>query len=73
MTMFMPRTILNQISRQNIQERYGEQMHVFEQPIDGAGEGAGRPASGGSLLEYAPQNTAAISYRAVAEEVMQHG
>ena len=73
LTMFMPRTILNQISRQNIQERYGEQMHVFEQPIDYSIKVAEHPAIGVSLLEYAPQNTAAISYRAVAEEVMQHG
>ena len=73
LTMFMPRTILNQISRQNIQERYGEQMHVFEQPIDYSIKVAEHPAIGVSLLEYAPQNTAAISYRTVAEEVMQHG
>ena len=34
---------------------------------------AEHPAIGISLLEYAPQNTAAISYRTVAEEVIQHG
>ena len=73
LTMFMPRTVLNQISRQNVMERYGEQMHIFRQPIDYSIKVAEHPAVGVSLLEYAPKNAAALSYRAAAEEVMRNG
>lgn len=73
LTMFMQRTVLNQISRQNVVERYGEQMHIFSQPIDYSIKVAEHPAVGISLLEYAPKNAAALSYRAAAEEVMRNG
>ena len=73
LTMFMQRTVLNQISRQNVMERYGEQMHIFSQPIDYSIKVAEHPAVGISLLEYAPKNAAALSYRAAAEEVMRNG
>lgn len=73
LTMFMKRTVLNQISRQNMMERYGEQMHIFSQPIDYSIKVAEHPAVGISLLEYAPKNAAALSYRAAAEEVMRNG
>ena len=73
LTMFMKRTVLNQISRQNVVERYGEQMHIFSQPIDYSIKVAEHPAVGISLLEYAPKNAAALSYRAAAEEVMRNG
>lgn len=73
LTMFMQRTVLNQISRQNVMERYGEQMHVFTEPIDYSIKVAEHPAVGKSLLEYAPRNAAAQSYQAVAEEVMRNG
>lgn len=73
LTMFMQRTVLNQISRQNVMERYGEQMHIFTEPIDYSIKVAEHPAVGKSLLEYAPRNAAAQSYQAVAEEVMRNG
>ena len=73
LTMFMPRTVLNQISRQNVMERYGEKMHIFTEPIDYSIKVAEHPAVGKSLLEYAPRNAAAQSYQAVAEEVMRNG
>ena len=72
LTMYMPRTLLNQMSRQNVQERYGGKMHVFSQPIDYSIKVAEHPAIGISLLDYAPKNAAAISYQAVAEEVLQN-
>ena len=72
LTMFMSRTVLNQKSRKNVQERYGEQMHIFTEPIDYSIKVAEHPAVGISLLEYAPKNGAALAYRAVAEEVMHY-
>ena len=72
LTMVMSRTVLNQKSRKNVQERYGEQMHIFTEPIDYSIKVAEHPAVGISLLEYAPKNGAALSYRAVAEGVMRY-
>ena len=73
LSQVLQRTVLNQISRQNVVERYGEQMHIFSQPIDYSIKVAEHPAVGISLLEYAPKNAAALSYRAAAEEVMRNG
>ena len=70
LTMFMSRTIINQFYRQNVFERYGEHMHIFNAPIDYSIRVAEHPAKGISLLEYAPQNAASCAYRAVAEEVL---
>lgn len=73
LTMFMPRTVLNQSSRQIVFERYGDQMHIFSEPIDYSIKVAEHPTKGISLLDYAPKNAAARSYRAVAEEVLLNG
>lgn len=73
LTMFMPRTVLNQSSRQIVFERYGDQMHIFSEPIDYSIKVAEHPTQGISLLDYAPKNAAARSYRAVAEEVLRNG
>ncbi len=73
LTMFMQRTVLNQIVQKNVKNHYSEQMHVFEQPIDYSIKVAEHPACGVSLLDYAPKNAAALSYRMIAEEVMQDG
>ncbi len=73
LTMFMPRTVLNQSSRQIVFERYGDQMHIFSEPIDYSIKVAEHPTKGISLLDYAPKNPAARSYRAVAEEVLLNG
>ena len=47
-------------------------MHIFTEPIDYSIKVAEHPAVGISSLEYAPKNGAALSYRAVAEEVMRY-
>ena len=73
LTMFMPRTVLNQSSRQIVFERYGDQMHIFSEPIDYSIKVAEHPTKGISLFDYAPKNPAARSYRAVAEEVLLNG
>lgn len=73
LTMFMPRTVLNQSSRQIVLERYGDQMHIFSEPIDYSIKVAEHPTKGISLLDYAPKNAAARSYRTVAEEVLLNG
>ena len=73
LTMFMPRTVLNQSSRQIVLERYGDQMHIFSEPIDYSIKVAEHPTKGISLFDYAPKNPAARSYRAVAEEVLLNG
>lgn len=73
LTMFMPRTVLNQSLRQIVLERYGDQMHIFSEPIDYSIKVAEHPTKGISLLDYAPKNAAARSYRTVAEEVLLNG
>ena len=59
--------------RSSVGEIYGAAFHVFERPIEYTIKIAECPAAGKSILEYAPKNPAADSYRSLAREVLQLG
>ena len=73
LTMYQSRPQLCQSVRASVGEIYGEDFHVFERPIEQTIKIAECPAAGKSILEYAPKNPAAESYRSLAREVMQLG
>ena len=68
LTMYQSRPQLCQSVRATVGEVYGEAFHVFERPIE-----AECPAAGMSILDYAPKNPAAESYRSLAREVLSLG
>ena len=71
LTMFQSRPQLCQSVRSSVGEIYGQDYHVFERPIEHTIKIAECPAAGKSILEYAPKNPAAESYRSLAREVLQ--
>ena len=73
LTMYQSRPQLCQSVRSSVKEIYGEAFHVFERPIEHTIKVAECPAAGMSILDYAPKNPAAESYRSLAREVMQLG
>ena len=52
---------------------YGDSIHVFDRPIEQTIKVAECPAAGVSILDYAPKNPAADSYRSLAQEVLRLG
>ena len=73
LTMYQSRPQLCQSVRESVNELYGETFHVFERPIEHTIKVAECPAAGMSILDYAPKNPAAESYRSLAREVLQLG
>ena len=73
LTMYQSRPQLCQSVRESVNELYGEAFHVFERPIEHTIKVAECPAVGKSILDYAPKNPAAESYRSLAREVMELG
>lgn len=73
LTMYQSRPQLCQSVRESVNELYGEAFHVFERPIEHTIKVAECPAAGMSILDYAPKNPAAESYRSLAREVLQLG
>lgn len=73
LTMYQSRPQLCQSVRSSVSEIYGEAFHVFERPIEHTIKVAECPAAGMSILDYAPKNPAAESYRSLAREVMLLG
>ena len=73
LTMYQSRPQLCQSVRSSVNEIYGEAFHVFERPIEHTIKVAECPAAGMSILDYAPKNPAAESYRSLAREVMELG
>ena len=71
LTMYQSRPQLCQSVRASVGEIYGEDYHVFERPIEQTIKIAECPAAGKSILEYAPKNPAAESYRSLAREVLR--
>ena len=59
--------------RESVGELNGTEFHVFERPIEQTIKVAECPAAGMSILDYAPKNPAAESYRSLAREVMRLG
>lgn len=73
LTMYQSRPQLCQSVRTTVDEIYGESIHVFERPIEQTIKVAECPAAGMSILDYAPKNPAAESYRSLAREVLALG
>ena len=73
LTMYQSRPQLCQSVRESVNELYGESFHVFERPIEHTIKVAECPAAGMSILDYAPKNPAAESYRSLAREVLRLG
>lgn len=73
LTMYQSRPQLCQSVRATVGEVYGEAFHVFERPIEQTIRVAECPAVGMSILDYAPKNPAAESYRSLAREVLALG
>ena len=73
LTMYQSRPQLCQSVRDTVNDLYGEAFHVFDRPIEYSIKVAECPAAGKSILEYAPKNAAAESYRSLAEEVLALG
>lgn len=73
LTMFQSRPQLCQSVKASVSEVYGEDLHVFQRPIEYSIKVAECPAAGQSIFEYAPKNAAAESYRSLAEEVLALG
>ena len=73
LTMYQSRPQLCRSVCSSVHEIYGEDLHVFERPIESSIKVAERPAAGRSILEYDPRNPAAASYRQLAQEVLQLG
>lgn len=71
LTMYQSRPQLCQSVRSSVGEIYGPDYHVFERPIEQTIKIAECPAAGKSILEYAPKNPAAESYRSLAREVLR--
>lgn len=73
LTMYQSRPQLCQSVRSSVSEIYGDSIHVFDRPIEQTIKVAECPAVGMSILDYAPKNPAADSYRSLAREVLQLG
>lgn len=73
LTMYQSRPRLCQSVRESVREIYGQALHVFVRPIEHTIKVAECPAAGMSILQYAPQNPAADSYRSLAQEVLRLG
>ena len=73
LTMYQSRPQLCQSVKESVGELYGTEFHVFERPIEQTIKVAECPAMGMSILDYAPKNPAAESYRSLAREVMRLG
>ena len=73
LTMYQSRPQLCQSVRSSVGEIYGDSIHVFDRPIEQTIKVAECPAAGVSILDYAPKNPAADSYRSLAQEVLRLG
>ena len=73
LTMYQSRPQLCQSVRCSVGEIYGNRIHVFDRPIERTIKVAECPAVGLSILDYAPKNPAADSYRSLAREVLRLG
>ena len=73
LTMYQAKPKLCQSVRDGVNEVYGDSIRVFKHPIEYSIRVAECPAVGMSILDYEPKNSAADSYRSLAQEVMALG
>lgn len=71
LTMYQSQPTLCQSVRESVNGVYGQEIHVFERPIEQSIKVAECPGYGKSILEYKPRNPAAESYRSLAQEVLR--
>ena len=70
-TMYQSKPQLCESIRESVVDVYGTKINVFSHPIEYTIKLAEAPAAGQSIFVYRPQNPAAVSYRCLAEEVLQ--
>ena len=73
LTMYQSRPQLCKSVQQSVWEVYGDDLHVFDRPIEYTIRIAECPMAGMSILDYEPGNPAAESYRNLASEVLRLG
>ena len=73
LTMYQSRPQLCKSVQQSVREVYGDDLHVFDRPIEYTIRIAECPMAGMSILDYEPGNPAAESYRNLALEVLRLG
>ena len=73
LTMYQSRLQLCKSVQQSVREIYGDDLHVFDRPIEYTIRIAECPMAGMSMLDYEPGNPAAESYRNRASEVLRLG
>ena len=73
LTMYQSRPQLCKSVQQSVREVYGDDLHVFDRPIEYTIRIAECPMTGMSILDYEPGNPAAESYRNLASEVLRLG
>ena len=73
LTMYQSRPQLCKSVQQSVRDVYGDDLHVFERPIEYTIRIAECPMTGMSILDYEPGNPAAESYRNLASEVLRLG
>ena len=73
LTMYQSRLQLCKSVQQSVREIYGDDLHVFDRPIEYTIRIAECPMAGMSILDYEPGNPAAESYRNLASEVLRLG
>ena len=73
LTMYQSRPQLCKSVQQSVRDVYGDDLHVFERPIEYTIRIAECPMIGKSILDYEPGNPASESYRNLASEVLRLG
>lgn len=73
LTMFQSRTKLARLVRENLADLYGQEVPIFDHPIDYSVRVAEHPVSGDTIFTYEPSAPAAQAYAAVAKEVVDNG
>lgn len=70
-TMYQSKPQLCESIRESVVDVYGTKINVFPHPIEYSIKLAEAPAAGQSIFVYRPRNPTAISYRHLAQEVLQ--
>ncbi len=72
-TMFDRRTRLSGEVEESIRAGYGQHMRIFDTVIPRGVKASEAPASGRSILSYAPKSRVAVAYKHLCKEVIDHG
>jgi chromosome partitioning protein len=73
LTKFQDRTTLCRTIRDSVLEAYGENLHIFTEPIAYSIKAAEQAVIGASIFETDPRGKIAQGYMAAAREVIAHG